>query len=172
MAGKLPFFSKGTGKMNQTKNDIPLAKRKKAIDLLAPLLSDSSDLWLQCKQAHWNVKGASFIALHELFDKVEADVEEYVDMIAERIVQLGGEAEGTVRSAAKHSRLKEYPLLAADGSKHVAALSSAIASFTALARPAIDDSDDAGDAITADMLTEIVRGLDKWLWFVESHNVK
>jgi starvation-inducible DNA-binding protein len=98
---------------------------------------------------------------------VAAEVEEDVDTIAERIVQLGGEAE-----IAKKSRLPDYPLLAADGAKHVAALSAAIIAFTSQAREDIDAADEAGDAITADILTGIVRGLDKQVWFIEAHNSK
>lgn len=155
--------------MFPTKNDIPAAKRAKLTDLLGKLLADAIDLKYQAKQAHWNVKGENFIALHELFDKVSTAADEAVDLIAERIVQLGGEAKGTVRDAAKKSRLKEYPLGIADGQQHAAALSSAIAAFNTQSRKAVDDTGDLGDAITADMLTQITRGLDMLLWFVESH---
>lgn len=155
--------------MHPTKNDIPAAKRKKIADVLSQLLVDAIDLKSQIKQAHWNVKGENFIALHELFDAVATEVEGAVDMIAERVVQLGGEAAGTVRYAAKKSRLKEYPLTLADGEKHADALSSVLAAFNAHGRKGIDETDDLGDAVTADLLTGVVRGLDKQLWFVESH---
>jgi len=155
--------------MHPTKNDISLKVRTQVISYLSPLLADALALKLQTKQAHWNVKGENFIALHELFDKVASEVEDDADMIAERIVQLGGEAKGTARSIAKESRLIEYPFTIADGQKHAFALSAAIASFNEIGREAIDKIDDLGDAITTDMLTQIVRGLDKQLWFVESH---
>jgi starvation-inducible DNA-binding protein len=155
--------------MVATKNDIPAAKRTKVADILARLLVDAIDLKSQAKQAHWNVKGENFMALHELFDKVSSEVEDAVDLIAERIIQLGGEAEGTVRIAAHRSRLKEYPHRAADGQKHADALSSVIAAFNCCARKNIDDTASLGDAVTADMLTEITRGLDKLLWFIEAH---
>ncbi len=155
--------------MHPTRNDIPAAKRTKVIDLLDKLLADAADLKSQAKQAHWNVKGENFISLHELFDQVATAAEEAIDLIAERIVQLGGEAEGTVRIAARKSRLKEYPLTAADGLEHAAALSAAIAAFNENGRRNIDDSAGYGDAVTADLLTEVTRGLDKLLWFVEAH---
>jgi starvation-inducible DNA-binding protein len=79
-----------------TKNDLPEASRREAVGLLNQRLADSIDLQTQCKQAHWNVKGPSFIALHKLFDEVNEAVEEYIDLLAERVVQLGGIAEGTV----------------------------------------------------------------------------
>src|SRR5271154_6768686 len=119
--------------MYATKNDLPEQSRAKIIDLLNSRLADAIDLQTQMKQAHWNVKGPNFIALHELFDKINEDVEDYVDLIAERAVQLGGVAEGTARMAAKRSTLSEYPANTVDGRAHVEALSSALASFGAAA---------------------------------------
>ena len=155
--------------MFKTKNDLPEAVRAKAVELLNSRLADCIDLQTQTKQAHWNVKGPDFIALHDLFDKVNEAVEDYVDDIAERAVQLGGVAEGTARTAAKRSSLPEYPAKAADGRSHVEALSSALAAFGAAARKGIDQSNDLGDPDTADLFTEVSRGIDKWLWFVEAH---
>ena len=155
--------------MFKTKNDLSEGIRSKMVELLNAQLADAIDLQTQTKQAHWNVKGPNFIALHELFDKVNEDVEDYVDDLAERAVQLGGAAEGTARLAAKRSSLTEYPANTADGRSHVEALSSALAAFGKLARKAIDTANDAGDLDTADLFTETSRGTDKWLWFVEAH---
>ena len=155
--------------MYPTKNDIPEANRAKLVDLLNARLADTIDLQTQCKQAHWNVKGPDFIALHELFDKVNEAVEEYVDEIAERAVQLGGTAEGTARTIAKRSTLSEYAPKSAGGRDHADALSTALASFGKGIRQAIEMSSALGDADTADLFTEVSRGIDKWLWFVEAH---
>jgi starvation-inducible DNA-binding protein len=155
--------------MYKTKNDIPQQARAQLVELCNARLADAIDLQTQCKQAHWNVKGPDFISLHELFDKINEDVEEYVDLLAERAVQLGGIAEGTVRSVAKRSALPEYAAKGPTGPDHVDALSSALAAFGKLARLAIDRSNEFNDADTADIFTEISRGVDKWLWFVEAH---
>src|SRR5262245_27781092 len=155
--------------MFTTKNDLPEAIRVKAVELLNARLADCIDLQTQTKQAHWNVKGPNFIALHELFDKINEEVEDYVDEIAERAVQLGGVAEGTARSVARRSALAEYPLKAVDGGGHVEALSSALAAFGTAARKGIDQANDLGDLDTADVFTGISRGIDKWLWMVEAH---
>jgi starvation-inducible DNA-binding protein len=154
--------------MFKTKNDLPEDVRIKMAKLLNERLADCIDLQTQTKQAHWNVKGPNFIALHELFDQINAAVEDYVDDIAERAVQLGGVAEGTARMVAHRSSLAEYPA-AVDGRSHVEALSSALAAFGKLARKAIDDASGSGDLDTADLFTEVSRGTDKWLWFVEAH---
>lgn len=154
----------------QTENDIPQKRRAEVNALLNQRLADAVDLQSQMKQAHWNVKGPSFIGLHELFDEVDEAVESYVDMIAERIVQLGGIAEGTVRAAASRTRLPEYPLEIADGMTHVEAVARALSTFGQEARATIDETDALDDKDTADIFTEISRGIDKWLWFVEAHS--
>ena len=157
------------GRLYTTKNDLPEATRREVIRLLNQRLADSIDLQTQCKQGHWNVKGPTFIALHKLFDDINEDVEEYVDLLAERVVQLGGIAEGTVGVAAERSTLVDYPLGLSTGSEHVAALSDALAMFGRTVRIGIEEMNDLEDAGSADILTEISRGVDKWLWFVEAH---
>ena len=155
--------------MFKTKNDLSESVRAKVVKLLNARLADCIDLQTQTKQAHWNVKGPSFIALHKLFDEINEDVDNYVDEFAERVVQLGGVAEGTARMVAKRSSLPEYPLTATDGRSHVEALSTALAAFGKSARKAIDESNELGELNTADLFTEVSRGIDKWLWFVEAH---
>ena len=155
--------------LNATKNDLSAQIRTQVVVLLNQRLADCIDLQTQCKQAHWNVKGPNFIALHKLFDDVYEAVEEYVDLIAERIVQLGGTAEGTARAVAQRSALEIYPLILSAGEDHVEALSSAIAEFGRTVRFGIDEMNELDDADSADILTEVSRGLDQWLWFVEAH---
>src|SRR5580765_24752 len=162
--------SGGTLNVYKTENDIPQDLRLKLNVLANQGLADAVDLQMQMKQAHWNVKGPHFIGLHELFDQIDEAVEGYVDLVAERIVQLGGIAEGTARMAAERSRLEEYPLDIADGHAHVEAVSKALSTFGHEARKTIDEADELQDADTADIFTEISRGIDKWLWFVEAHS--
>lgn len=155
--------------VHATKNDIPEAVRSDVIEILGGLLADAVDLHLQGKQAHWNVKGPDFLALHQLFDKLVEEVQEYADLLAERIVQLGGIAAGTARLVAARTELEEYPATIARGDEHVHAMTNALGAFAARVRPAIDRAGEIGDAVTADLLTEITRGTDKLLWFVEAH---
>ena len=153
----------------ETENDLPKNTRAEVIGIVNQRLADVIDLQTQLKQAHWNVKGPNFIGLHELFDKIAEEVESYVDLIAERAVQLGGIAEGTARVTASRSRLEEYPLDIADGSAHVEAVARALSTFGREARMSIDETASLDDADTADIFTEVSRGIDKWLWFVEAH---
>jgi starvation-inducible DNA-binding protein len=164
----IPFEE--TPKMYETENDITAQRRLALNALMNQRLASAVDLQMQMKQAHWNVKGPSFIGLHELFDKVDEAVEDYVDLIAERIVQLGGIAEGTVRVAAARTRLPEYPLMIAEGMEHVEAVARALSTFGQEARTTIEEAAALDDADTADLFTEVSRGIDKWLWFVEAHS--
>jgi len=157
------------GTTYDTLNDLPESARAQLINLLNQRLADAIDLQTQAKQAHWNVKGPQFIALHKLFDEIDEAVEEYVDLLAERVVQLGGIAEGTARVAAERSELPEYPPTISTGEEHVWAVSNALASFGTRMRRAIDETDELDDRDSADICTEISRGVDKWLWFVEAH---
>jgi len=155
--------------MNPTKNDIPKSAREKVAALLNARLADTADLAYQAKQAHWNVKGPHFEELHELFDEVYTGVQGYADEIAERAVQLGGQVHGTVRAAAKNSSLPEYPLNITGGLDHAEALSDVLAAYGKRIRKDIDKADAWGDPGTADLLTEISQGIDKFLWMVEAH---
>ena len=156
-------------KLYATRNDLAESSRAQVAELLNRRLADAIDLQTQCKQAHWNVKGPSFIGLHKLFDEVYEDVETYVDLLAERVVQLGGIAEGTARIAAERSELDEYPISISTGEDHVKSLSAALAAFGSRIRFAIQETDELEDADSSDVCTQISRGVDKWLWFVEAH---
>jgi starvation-inducible DNA-binding protein len=155
--------------MHKTRNDLSSSVRAEIAELLNARLADAIDLYLQTKQAHWNVRGPNFIALHELFDKMADEVSDYVDDLAERITALGGIAEGTVAAVGKHSKLKAYPLDASTSKKHIDALANAYAAFGKSVRKAIDQAGKAGDADTSDLFTGISRGVDKSLWFLEAH---
>jgi starvation-inducible DNA-binding protein len=156
-------------KIFSTRIDLAPEIREEIVALLNQQLADSFDLYSQIKQAHWNVKGAQFYQLHELFDKLADEMAEYVDLMAERATALGGTALGTVRLAAEASRLPEYPLETVASLPIVEALAVRYAQLAATTRAAIDAAASHGDADTADLFTEISRGLDKALWFLEAH---
>ncbi len=155
--------------MPKTRNDLPDNTRKAMIELLNARLADTLDVKLAIKQAHWNVKGPDFIALHELFDAIAARVDTQADDIAERAVALGGVAHGTAENVAKKSKIEAYPSDLTGGKPHVEALSDRIAALGKLVRAAIDQADEAGDKDTADLFTGQSRTLDKDLWFLEAH---
>ena len=148
---------------------VPDHNRQAIIALLSARLADSSDLSSQLKWAHWNLKGMHFIQLHLLFDSVAGHLLEQTDIIAERITALGGVANGTVREAAAKSTLKEADLSASDGPSMLKFLVHNVAHHANAMRTAVQESGDLGDAITADLFTQLTRELDKDLWFLEAH---
>ncbi len=155
--------------MYQSHLDLSPHVRKGVIALLQARLSDSIDLEAQMKQAHWNVKGKDFFQLHLLFDKIHDEVEEFVDLLAERITTLGGIADGRVQTTAKNTQLYEYSLETVGGEAHLKAIAAALAQFGKAVRADIARAADIGDAGSADIFTEISRETDKQLWFVEAH---
>jgi starvation-inducible DNA-binding protein len=155
--------------MLTTRNTLSANIRTQSAEALNRHLAAAIDLHAQVKQAHWNVRGPNFIAIHELFDQVAGKVEGWSDLLAERARGLGGAAEGTIQVAARLSFLIAYPLGVADEQEHVFAVAGALAAFGESAREAIDHAATSGDADTADLFTEISRGIDQQLWLVESH---
>jgi starvation-inducible DNA-binding protein len=153
----------------KTSIDIKAKTREETIELLNQQLADCFDLYSQSKQAHWNVKGSDFIALHNLFDELAAGLLAFVDEIAERATQLGGYALGSARMSTANSSLPEYPTKATSGQEHVNAMVERYALFAASTRAAIDTASRLNDADTADLFTEISRAIDKSLWFLEAH---
>lgn len=161
-----------SGRFYPTRIDLPADIRTQVADLLNETLAATLDLKTQIKQAHWNVKGMDFYQLHELFDELATEIEEYVDLVAERVTALGGTAMGTARIAAQRSILPEYPTEIVEGSEHVNALAERYARYAAHVRSAIDRTDELDDKDTADLYTEISRTVDMRLWFLEAHLVK
>jgi starvation-inducible DNA-binding protein len=156
-------------RMHETKNDLQSNAKKVSIDPLNARLADAIDLALLTKQAHWNLKGPRFIAIHEMLDQFRDQVDEWVDTMAERAVQLGGTALGTSQEAASRSTLTPYPTDIYTIEDHLRALIDRYAQTANNIRHAIDEAAEAGDANTADIFTEASRGLDKALWFLEAH---
>ncbi|MGB3298516.1 MAG: DNA starvation/stationary phase protection protein Dps [Phormidesmis sp.] len=154
-----------------TRIDLSLDTRQPIVAMLNSTLAATTDLRTQTKQAHWNVKGKDFYQLHLLFDEMAGELEEYSDMVAERVTALAGTAMGTVRVAAGESILPEYDFDAVGGMAHVAALADRYAAYAKHLRTSIDKADELGDQDTNDLYVEISRTIDKRLWFLEAHLV-
>ena len=156
-------------KTHATENNLASNVKSTAIGLLNARLAESIDLSLMTKQAHWNLKGRQFIGVHEMLDKLRDDVDEYSDTMAERAVQLGGTALGTSEVVVKQSKVPDYPTDIYKVEDHLKAMIERLGMVANTVRKSIDEADEAGDADTADVFTEVSRGLDKWLWFLEAH---
>ena len=153
-----------------TRLDLSEEKRHKLIALLNQTLADTSDLYSQTKQAHWNVKGKDFYQLHLLYDELAEKLEEPADLVAERVVLLGGYARGTVRMAAEHSRITPFPSLenGADP-RYLETLADRWAEYAKHIREDNETSDEIGDPATTDLYDQITHIADRGTWFIEGH---
>lgn len=155
--------------MHQTKMSLPEKTRIESIAFLNKSLASGSDMYAQLKQAHWNIKGMNFIALHLLLDQIAEEVEEQVDLIAERITAMGGTALGTLQEAVKNSALFAYPVDIFEAKDHLEHLTVNMAAFGELCRNDIKSTEEIGDVVTSDLYIALVKMLDKNLWFLEAH---
>ena len=156
-------------RLHKTNNDTKNNAKAASMECLQARMADGIDLALVTKQAHWNLKGPQFIGVHLMLDGFRDELDEWNDMMAERITQLGGTARGTVQEVARETKLQPYPTDIYAIADHIKALIDRYAGFANAVRKNIDDTDDAGDAGTSDLFTEISRGVDKQLWFLEAH---
>lgn len=152
-----------------TRMDIPEGQRDRLVEMLNARLADLIDYGLSIKQSHWNVKGRQFVALHEMLDTLFGEAVEYADLVAERAVMLGGVAKGTLTTAGSATTLAAFPATETSMSGLLTALADRLGKVGAAVRTAIAFADEQGDAATADVMTEIARGLDKQLWYLEAH---
>ncbi|GLK76508.1 DNA protection during starvation protein [Methylopila jiangsuensis] len=154
---------------HKTRNATPSNARKVSIELLNARLADGIDLALAVKQAHWNLKGPDFIGVHLMLDGFRDELDDLNDKVAERAVQLGATAIGTATEVAERSALAPYPTDAYAIADHIAALIDRYAAYANAIRENVDQTDEAGDAGTSDLFTEVSRAVDKQLWFLEAH---
>ena len=143
--------------------------RTQMVDLLNANLANAIALRLAVKQAHWNIKGRGYIGVHELLDEVSARLGLGADTMAERVAILGGFAKGTLEVVSKDATLEAYPVEESDIGKHIEALKQRFMAVGGDLRKAIDEADEAGDADTADLFTEVSRAIDKDAWFIGSN---
>lgn len=156
-------------KLHKTKNAMPEKVRAELVGILNTSLASVTDLYAQLKQAHWNVKGPEFIALHKLFDEIAEELEEHIDTIAERAAALGGTVLGTIQEVVKNTALSAYPVNITSAKDHLAHLTHNMAIISELAHEHMDETEELGDMSTNDIFIDLDRFLDKSLWFLESH---
>lgn len=155
--------------MHETRISLPEKERIEITGMMNITLASLLDLYGQVKHAHWNVKGPEFISLHLLFDKIAEEVENEADTVAERITALGGTALGTIQEVAKNTKLRVYPTDIFAAKDHIEHLTHNFAILGELAREHIDATDELDDMGTNDVYIELVRMLDKNLWFIQAH---
>jgi starvation-inducible DNA-binding protein len=159
----------GPSHLQSVRSDIPPEIRLYVIQLLQQTLACTVDLRSHVKQAGWNVMGDTVVPLQALFASMATDLDAYTDLVAERLVVLGGVAQGTARTAARQSTLPEYPGIILEGHGHVRALAERFAAYATALRDAIARAAEVEDAGSAALYTDLSRGVDKQLWVLNAH---
>ena len=140
------------------------------VTMLNQLLAELIDYHLQVKQAHWHIRGPNFIALHEFLDKVAEQVSQTADEIAERIVQLGELAKGTLQHVQQATALPPYPVDLHDSQQHIVLLGQAITAIMQRMAQVIEHAEQVPDVVTVDILTTIVGQFAKLRWLISAHH--
>jgi starvation-inducible DNA-binding protein len=154
--------------MYKSPSNLPEQARARIVEQLNARLADGLDLYSQIKVAHWNVKGPLFGTIHPLLDTIASSASEFNDEIAERAVTLGGRAAGTSRQVAKASRLHEYPAETVRDLDHVRHVAERIEAYVAAIKETRAAADKDGDDDTVDLLTQVVRDMEKHGWFLRA----
>lgn len=93
----------------KTKIGVSNSQLKDSADVLSVLLADEMVLYIKTRKFYWNVSGQSFMELHKLFQDEYVELEEIIDLIAERINKLGTRTIGTMKEFLEITRLSETP---------------------------------------------------------------
>jgi starvation-inducible DNA-binding protein len=161
-----------SSQLRVTRNELPQDIRRPVIESMNGILAEIIDVSLAARHAHWNVRGRSFSAMHELFGRLHTTLDQHADEIAERIAALGGIARGTVQGVAAETALDPYPTLASSDLEHIDALAERLGQLGTAMRHAIDECGRLNDPISVHHLTEAAADVDKLLWLVESNSGK
>ncbi len=156
-------------RMYKNRVALPDDVKTKVVDEMSRTLAAALDMHTQAKFAHWNVKGLNFYQLHLVFDDTAKTIFKQIDPIAERMTQLGGVANGTVRQSAATSEIPPYNVEALSGPEHLLALANSLGKYCALLREASDKVDDLGDSPTSDFYNQLIVDAEEELYFLESH---
>ncbi|WP_174293486.1 Dps family protein [Sphingomonas bacterium] len=157
-----------------TLKSLPLAlednARKQSIDVLNQVLADTIMLRDMYKKHHWQMSGATFYQLHLLLDAHYEEQAKLVDLIAERIMALGGISIATPHDVAETTRIARPPKGREDVPTQLSRLLEAHEIVLRQSHEGADLADDAGDDGTNDLLvSNIIRTNEPQVWFLAEH---
>ena len=135
---------------------------------LSPVVIDLTALVVNGKQAHWHVRGANFVGVHELLDTIVEHAQEWADSAAERIVALGLPVDGRLATVAAKTTTRELTAGFQQSNTTIAEYVAKIDAALVSVKTAVDELDGI-DLTSQDVAIEIARGLEKDRWFLVAH---
>ena len=147
-------------------------KQTEAItEILAPLLADEFVLYLKTRNAHWNVEGPDFHAVHVYFEQLYTELETIIDEVAERIRKLGHYAPATFKEYLALTHLSEKAIGKNDSLSYMKGLLSDHEAVIMYLRGSVEkiSTDFEYDFGTEDYLTTLLEYHEKTAWMLRSH---
>jgi starvation-inducible DNA-binding protein len=145
------------------KNNFEVAK------ILNELLAQIIDCTLQAKHCHWNVRGQHFIAYHKLFDEIHKNLNEQMDIVAERISVLDQHVYATLQEVFNRTTLTELPKNIAGDLEYIEKLQKSLEYLSENLKNGTEKISKLEDKVTSDMLSMVILTMDKYSWFLRAH---
>src|SRR5699024_7410161 len=157
-----------TQHMHELFDSHPSVQASEIADILTPVTQDLIALGVNTKQAHWHIRGANFLPIHEFLDDVHEHANEAADTVAERIIALGSDLPATIHDVAKHTRVS---VMAAGFQQWEATVQEMVTQIDATLSTlygAIKRLETV-DPVSQDLVIAVAHQLDKDRWFLMSH---
>lgn len=142
--------------------------RGQAVKLLSAILADQHVLYAKTRNYHWNLTGHRFHTLHAFFETQYEALAVAIDKTAERIRMLGSASPGSMKEFLALATLQETPGALVNGDHAIAALRDDHEASAREIRKAVDALDEAGDAGSADFLTDLLQSHEEAAWMLRS----
>ncbi|MFN3021118.1 Dps family protein [Chryseobacterium sp. TY3] len=142
---------------------------KDNVKVLSVLLADEHILYTKTRNAHWNVEGPDFHAMHLFFESQYDELEEIIDEVAERIRQLGQMAPGSLKEFIQLTNLSEKKLTKNDSQSFIKALLEDQEAIITYIREAVEKMEDSKDFGTEDFLVGLLEKHEKMAWMLRGH---
>lgn len=139
---------------------------------LAVLLADEHILYTKTRNAHWNVEGADFHAMHLFFEGQYGELEEVIDEVAERIRQIGQVAPASLKEYLQLTRLSEKKGTVGDSQSFIKDLANDQESIIQYIRESVAKMENSKDFGTEDFLVGLLEKHEKMNWMLKAHLTK
>ena len=137
---------------------------------LAKLLADEFVLYTKTRNAHWNIEGPDFHAMHLFFESQYEQLDEVMDSVAERIRKIGHYAPATLTQLLQLTHLTEAIANKNDSAGFIKELLQDHESIITFIRGNINPfANEYHDAGTSDFITGLLETHEEMAWMLRAH---